>query len=196
MKHNKIFTIPNILSLSRIVMIPFIVLLYCVAKNSVAAGILLILSGVSDIADGQIARRCGMISDLGKALDPIADKLTQGAVLLCLATRVPLVLIPLLMLACKELLLGILGCLTIYRTGLVSMAAWHGKLATALLYLLMITHLLLPSIPVGASVGAVILCSVCILLSFILYLAHFFKILKEHPLTKEEKAHETLHRRI
>lgn len=47
----------------------------------------LALSGITDILDGFIARRFGMVSDVGKILDPVADKLTQGAVILCLAFR-------------------------------------------------------------------------------------------------------------
>ncbi len=50
---------------------------------------MLLLSGVTDLADGFIARHFHMISDLGKVLDPVADKLTQAAVLFCLITRFP-----------------------------------------------------------------------------------------------------------
>ena len=73
----KIVTIPNILSFFRICLLPVIVWLYGVENNYVWAGYILILSGVTDMADGYIARHFHMISNLGKILDPIADKLTQ-----------------------------------------------------------------------------------------------------------------------
>lgn len=51
------------------------------------------LSGLTDLADGYIARRFHRISNLGKILDPVADKLTQAAMLICLFTRFPHVLL-------------------------------------------------------------------------------------------------------
>ena len=82
----KIITIPNILSFFRLCLIPVIIWLYTVEKNDAAAGAVLILSGATDVADGFIARHFHMISDLGKVLDPIADKLTQAAMLFSLCT--------------------------------------------------------------------------------------------------------------
>ena len=69
-------TVPNLLSALRIVMVPiFIVLFY---KDYLGwAVFVLFLSGLSDSLDGKIARRFNQISDLGKILDPLADKLTQ-----------------------------------------------------------------------------------------------------------------------
>ena len=85
----KIWTIPNLLSLMRIALVPLIVWSYLNLEDGVLAGCLLVLSGATDIADGIIARRFNMISDLGKVLDPVADKLTQGAMLICLVALFP-----------------------------------------------------------------------------------------------------------
>ena len=74
----EIYTIPNAMSLFRLCLIPFIVYLYWRQKEYAAVG-LIVLSGATDIADGIVARRFHMVSDFGKILDPIADKLTQGA---------------------------------------------------------------------------------------------------------------------
>ena len=90
---NKIFTIPNLLSFLRICLIPVIIWLYLVKDNSIWAGFALIFSGVTDVLDGYIARRFQMISDFGKVLDPVADKLTQAAILICLSIRFPLMII-------------------------------------------------------------------------------------------------------
>ena len=80
---DRILTIPNVLSFFRLALIPVIIVLY--AKNEVwwAFG-MLVLSGVTDVVDGWVARTYHMVSNFGKAIDPVADKLTQIAVLLCL----------------------------------------------------------------------------------------------------------------
>ena len=72
--------IPNILTVSRFVFIPFIVtaLLY---ENYILAVILLTLSGLTDILDGVIARKFNLISNFGKLIDPLADKTTQVSIL-------------------------------------------------------------------------------------------------------------------
>ena len=101
-------TIPNMLSVFRLILIPFFVYAYCVEQNFWKTAALLALSGISDTADGYIARRFNMVSDLGKIIDPVADKLTQAAMLLCLLTRYPLMLLPLLLLTFKEISTGIL----------------------------------------------------------------------------------------
>lgn len=75
-------TIPNMLSVFRLILIPFFVYAYCVEQNFWKTAALLALSGISDTADGYIARRFNMVSDLGKIIDPVADKLTQAAMML------------------------------------------------------------------------------------------------------------------
>ena len=80
---NRIITVPNLLSFFRLCLIPVIIWSYCVKKNPLLAGEILLLSGLTDLADGYIARRFHMISNLGKILDPVADKLTQAAMLIC-----------------------------------------------------------------------------------------------------------------
>ncbi|MCR5484091.1 MAG: CDP-alcohol phosphatidyltransferase family protein [Clostridiales bacterium] len=76
-------TVPNLLSFLRIVMVPiFAVLFY--KGYPIWAVFVLFLSGLSDFLDGKIARRFNQISDLGKILDPIADKLTQMTIALML----------------------------------------------------------------------------------------------------------------
>ncbi|MBP5256377.1 MAG: CDP-alcohol phosphatidyltransferase family protein, partial [Clostridia bacterium] len=82
----KIFTIPNLMSMFRLVLIPVILILY-IKEKYVAAGVTFLISGITDVIDGWVARRFNMVSDLGKALDPAADKLTQAAALLCISFR-------------------------------------------------------------------------------------------------------------
>ena len=114
-----------------------------------------------------------MVSDLGKALDPLADKLTQAAMLFCLARRFPLMLLPLTLLAVKEICCAAASLTAIGRTGRVESADWHGKFSTALLYALFALHLAVPGISGTLSGTLILLCTGVMLLSFVLYLRRF-----------------------
>lgn len=175
---NKIITIPNILSFFRLCLIPVIIWLYCIRKQYMEAGIVLILSGATDVADGFIARHFHMISNLGKVLDPIADKLTQAAMLFSLCTRFPLMILPLALMVVKEAFMGITGLLIIRKTGSVFGADWHGKAATVLLYATMILHVFWFQIPETVSNVLIGACAVMIFISFMLYIRHNVRMLK------------------
>ena len=167
-KH-KIITIPNLLSFFRLLLIPVIVWLYVGKRDPLWACILLVLSGVTDIIDGIIARKCQMVSDFGKAFDPVADKLTQIAMLFCLVTRFKWMLLPLCVMVVKELTAGILGLVVIRKTGNVDGAVWHGKATTVSLYSMMVIHLVwynIPGVVSGILIGA---CTALALLSAYMY---------------------------
>lgn len=166
---NKIITIPNILSFFRICLIPVIVWLYTSEHDYVWAGYVLILSEVTDLLDGFIARHFNMISNLGKVLDPIADKLTQGVMLICLVLRFPLMIAPLILMLIKEIYMGVSGILIIRRNGIVSGADWHGKAATFLLDMTMVLHIFWLEITPTVSAALIIACSVMIIVSFVFY---------------------------
>ena len=174
----KIVTIPNILSFFRICLLPAIVWLYGVENNYVWAGYILILSGVTDMADGYIARHFHMISNLGKILDPIADKLTQGVMLLCLVLRFHWMIMPFILMIAKEIYMSVSGILVIQRTGIVCGAQWHGKAATCFLYGMMILHIFWQEITPVASMVSIIACTVMIGISFVLYGIRNVKVLK------------------
>ncbi len=164
----QILTLPNLLSLLRLLMIPLFVRLYLNGYDGWTAAVL-ILSGVTDAADGYIARHFNQISDFGKAFDPVADKLTQFAMLICLTARYPMMLLPLILLVVKEAFAGISGIGVIRKTGIVPGAEWHGKLATMLLYGMMILHVLWQDIPLWTSNILNVACILVMLLSLVLY---------------------------
>ena len=166
---NKIFTVPNILSFFRLCLIPLIVWLYMEKQDYLLTLIVLTLSGITDIADGIIARKCNMISDFGKAFDPIADKLTQFATLFCLVSRFSYMLYPLALLVFKEVCTGITSLISIRRTNTVKGALWHGKLTTVLLYAMMALHLLWYKIPRSLSLVTVGICLIAMTMSFVMY---------------------------
>ena len=180
LSRNEIFTVPNILSFCRLAMIPLIVYCYIWLENSLLTAGLLLLSGITDVADGIIARTFNMVSELGKALDPIADKLTQAVVLVCLISKFPYVLAAVVVFAVKEILNG-LGNLRLMRsTGKVHGALWHGKISTALLYIVMFIHLVWYTIPPTLSYILISLCIAVMLLSSVLYTIRNIKSRKEN----------------
>ena len=187
----KILTIPNLLSLLRLAMIPLLVWLYVSQQKYGWTAFVLLLSGLTDIVDGQIARRCNMVSDFGKFLDPIADKLTQLAMLACLMTRFPMMKIPLVLLLFKEIISGLMGVFAARKTGVVFSSEWHGKTTTVLLYLTITLHLLWINIPSYVTSGLTTLCTMMMLVSGILYLIRSIKLFRSNrdSSVHQNKAH-------
>lgn len=177
---NKVFTIPNIISFIRLALIPVFVWLYIFKKEYTGAIVILAISYISDLADGFIARRFNMTSNVGKIVDPIADKLTQIAMLICLVFRFPLMLIPLVFIVIKELFSGILGLVNVKKTKNVPSAVWHGKINTLLLNTTIIAHVVFPEIPSVVSNISIILCTAMMTVSAVLYaVMHFSDIRKQ-----------------
>ena len=177
-KKKEILTIPNLLSAFRLLLVPVIAWLYCGRENYPMTALVLLLSGATDIVDGFIARRFDMVSDLGKVLDPVADKLTQAAALGCLLTQFQAMWWVLGALVCKETVMAALGLLVIRRTGQVHSAAWHGKLAACVLYGVILIHVVWYQIPAEISALLAAAGAAAILLSLTLYtLSHVRRLL-------------------
>ena len=130
------------------------------------------------MADGFIARHFNAVSNVGKILDPIADKLTQAAMLFCLVTRFPLMAAPLGVLVLKEIFIGTTGLLMIRKTGEVIGADFHGKVATTLLYIMMILHIFWISIPAGISAATIGICLVSMIFTLFIYGKRNVKVLR------------------
>ena len=182
---HRIVTIPNALSLLRLLMIPLFVWLYVGKHDYLGTTIVLFLSGLTDTLDGIIARHFHMVSDLGKALDPGADKLTQIAMMSCLVTRFPLMLVPLALLLVKEVTDGIMSLIILKKSGEVHSADWHGKVTTALLYATMILHVIWFDIPAALSQALLLLCSVMLIFSFIMYLIRNTRLIRACSATEK-----------
>lgn len=144
--------IPNLLSLLRIILIPVFMWSYLNARSPeefFISSLILIASGLTDMLDGMIARRFHMITDLGKILDPVADKLSQFAIIACLIVRYPVFTALLLVFIIKEVLMMIGGILLFKRKIHPGGAKWFGKLATCFFYVTTISVVLFPSIQTG-----------------------------------------------
>lgn len=174
----KIFTIPNIISFFRLLLIPLIVYSYIFLDNNILAIMLIILSGLTDIIDGKIARKFNMVSDLGKILDPVADKLTQIAVIACLIFKYKIMLLVVVILIIKEIALAITGLLTISSAKKVDSAVWHGKFCTVIIYTTMFVLLLVPDLPYLLVKTLAFICIAIMVISSSLYLRDRYHIIK------------------
>ena len=187
MNKRRVFTIPNLLSLLRLLMVPLFVWTYTIRQDGALTALVLAISGLTDILDGQIARRYNMVSDVGKILDPIADKITQGAMLICLLTRFPAMWIPLILLIVKEAFVGITSLMVMRETGRVEGAEIHGKVTTCFLYGLMLVHLLWHSIPNGLSIALIVMTTLVMLMSFWLYGMRNIAMLKRAKTRRDKR---------
>ena len=171
-----VLTIPNLLSLFRILLIPQIVWLYAVALRGYAALAVVALSALTDVADGFIARHFHMVSELGKVLDPIADKLTQAALLLCLAFRYGVLYWVFALFALKEILQGLLGLAVVKATGHMQFARWYGKLSTVIFYGTMFLLILPIELPELLTHVLILLCTGALMLAMVCYTHDYLEI--------------------
>ncbi len=132
--------IPNALTIMRFLFIPFI-LFYIFTGNYILAFIFFTISGLTDIADGFIARKFNLISNFGKLMDPLADKLTQISTLTSLVITDIIPLWILIIVLLKEFIM-IVGASFLYGKDVVVYSKWYGKLATVLFYVAIVFSLL------------------------------------------------------
>lgn len=181
----QILTIPNLLSLFRILLIPLILWLYIGLNEYYWTIVVIAISGLSDVIDGFIARRFNQVSDFGKALDPIADKLTQGSLILCLTTRYPWMIALIIIFILKEVVMSIMGLIILKKDNSMNSAKWHGKVATAFLYISLCVLILFPEIPLTVVNIIIIIVAIALIInSLVLYLIFYIKILLKRK--KEE----------
>lgn len=133
--------IPNALTIVRLLLIPFIIL-HIFTGNYILAFVIFTLSGITDIADGFIARKFNLVSNFGKLMDPLADKLTQICTLtsLVITNIIPIWILIIVLL--KEFIM-IVGASFLYGKDVVVYSKWYGKLATVLFYIAIVCSLLL-----------------------------------------------------
>lgn len=144
-----VFTIPNMLSLFRLVLIPVYVSIYLNATKTqdyFIAGTILAVSCLTDMIDGQIARRFNLISNLGKILDPIADKFTQLALVICLSIRYPVLYHVLVVFLIKEFFQLIVAFIKFRQGKVLPGAIPAGKVCTTVLFSSLTLMVLIPDL--------------------------------------------------
>lgn len=130
----KFKNIPNILSVIRILLVFVFVWVLFVYDNVMLALLIFLIAGATDVVDGYLARRNNWITNLGKILDPFADKLMQCTVLVSLWIKdiVPLwFVVPFF---AKEIFTLIIGAVVIKRRSVNVVSKWYGKCAVCIFY--------------------------------------------------------------
>lgn len=183
----QVLTIPNAMSLFRLLLIPVYLYLYLTKKDYTAAIVVIVLSALTDILDGWIARRFNMISDLGKFLDPVADKLTQAAILLSLSMRYKRLFVLFGLFAAKEITMLVFGSVALKRTNTINSAKWYGKLGTVVLEGSLMVMVLFPNLPLDVVNALVVGC--CALLVFVLamYLRFYIHLFRAYAQSGEKQ---------
>lgn len=132
--------VPNILCIFRIIMIPFILLFLLdnplvmgisAGLRMLAAGILFLLVIITDLFDGKIARRYDLVSDLGKFLDPIADKMLVLSVLCAFMGNDFITVVPVVIILAREFCVTTLRMMAASRGDVLSAKMW-GKVKTTI----------------------------------------------------------------
>ena len=176
----EIMTIPNLLSLFRLILIPVYVVMYLNATEPVhyyIAGGILAVSCLTDLVDGQIARRFNMISTVGKVLDPFADKLTQFTLAICLAVQFPVVWVMVCLIFVKEIFQLIAGIIAFRKGKMLKGALLAGKICTTILFLSLIIMVLTPPHLITNTIVTIVTAIdiVFLLISFISYAMAYYK---------------------
>lgn len=186
----EIFSIPNLLGYFRLLLIPIFSYIYCTAQSDrdyyIASGIVLV-SSLTDMFDGKIARKFNMITELGKMLDPIADKLTHAALAFCLATRYPVMWILLALMAVKEGYMAVMGIKYLRIGKKLDGAMWFGKVCTALLFVVLLVLFFLPNLPMHVVTILITISMVVMLFTLVMYVPVFRKMGQESVSADYEK---------
>ncbi len=169
-------SIPNLLSVFRLLLVPVFVSAFILlpSEQYYWLAVILLVSGITDVLDGYIARRFHQVTQLGKILDPIADKITVAVVLFCLMFLYRQVSLVLSVYIAKELLMGI-GAFILAKRGIKPISArWFGKVATFVTYTVMFLFIIIPHIGDIWLVVCNVLVIVVTLFALVMYGKEFF----------------------
>ncbi|MCL2086353.1 MAG: CDP-alcohol phosphatidyltransferase family protein [Oscillospiraceae bacterium] len=175
--------IPNVISVLRVLLVPVFVY-YIIMGETVTAGVVLGISGITDVLDGWLARQFNWVTTVGKILDPLADKLTHITVSIVFIIKFntfwPIFAVFLL----KESLMIILVGRMVKKGVKFKGSKWFGKVATVVFFLTMVGVLFLPdvlgiSIPDSALLGLFSLNLVLAVISALMYIPDYREYKKQ-----------------
>lgn len=173
----EILTIPNLLSLFRLILIPVYVTIYLRAEESAdyfLAAAILAVSCLTDLIDGKIARRFNMISTVGKILDPLADKMTQFSLILCLAMEYPILRYLVCLFFVKEIFQLVAGAIRLRSGKMLKGALISGKICTTVLFISLIAMVMFPGLSQKAVTIITIIDGIFLLIAFADYAFAYF----------------------
>lgn len=182
----KLKHIPNVFSIIRILLVGLFIYLFFndYPKNIAGAVVVFLTAGLTDVLDGFLARKYNWITNLGKILDPIADKLMQCTVLVCMLIKslIPAwLVIPFIL---KELLILSGGLFMIKRRSLVAVSNVFGKITVVFFYASVVFCIFARDFLEANPVVLYIVCSLVLLAAMaalINYILAYFKTLRMQP---------------
>ena len=181
--------IPNFLTVLRFFLIPFTVY-YLVNDQFILAIIFLTLSGLTDVLDGAIARKFNFITNFGKLIDPLADKITQLSLLGTLVVKNIIPLWILVVVLIKEAAM-VAGASFLYGQELVVSSKWYGKASTVLFYLAIVLSMIFRDLEIQTSIDLIIyyIAVTMTIFSLVMYFREFYMkgYLKKENLKLNEK---------
>lgn len=188
-----LLSVPNILTYFRFLLVPAFIILYLNAESflgNLLAVACVAASAVTDVLDGKIARKKNQITDIGKILDPVADKAMEAAMMFCIMVKYPSVIILIVTFGLKELISLCFSGYLFKNKKNIGGAMWCGKVCTVVLYIVMFIFLLFPNLS-STVVAVMIIVSVAVMvMAFIVYMHAYLNLLKE--LKKERKEAENM----
>lgn len=182
----ELWTIPNMLSMFRLVLIPVYIYIYLNATEDhhywIAAAILAI-SCLTDMIDGKIARKFNMISQVGKVLDPVADKMTQFSLMVCLSTQRKAIRVLLLLFVVKEFFQLVAMILNLRKGKALDGALMSGKISTTVLFISLIILVMMPRLSNTIADAITMISAVFLIIAFVDYVrAYYGKNKKVHDM--------------
>ena len=173
----EILTIPNLLSLFRLLLVPVYMTIYLNAsqpRDYVTAAVILAISCMTDMVDGKIARRFNMITTFGKFLDPVADKVTQFTLIVCLSVKYPILWNLVVLFVIKESFQFIAGLITFRKGRMLTGALITGKICTTVLFVSLTAMILMPDMSKRAVNIITVLDGIFMLMAFADYIHAYF----------------------
>lgn len=177
----EVYSIPNILCYIRILLIPVFIYVYVNAKDAVdyyMAAAIIFLSGLTDFCDGFIARKFNQVTELGKLIDPVADKLTQAAIIIALMFKIKWMFFLVVLFVIKELSMLINGIILLRKGKKLDGAMWFGKVSTVVFYFSTFIMILFPMLNSMVENILMIISAFFMALSFFMYNIEYFKMYK------------------
>ena len=171
-----LWKIPNILCYIRFLLIPVFVVTYIRAdepKQYIQAAAIVFLSGLTDFLDGFIARKFDMVTELGKIIDPLADKLMQASLIFILVVKIKWMFLLLILFVVMQLFLLVAGLVMLKKGTKLNGAKWFGKVSTTVFYATMLVLVALPSLRIGITNVLMMVCGAFLLLSFLMYIKEY-----------------------
>ena len=172
-----LLTIPNFLSLFRLLLVPVYMTIYLNGsqpRDYIAAAVILAVSCLTDMIDGKIARKYNMGSKVGQLLDPIADKITQLALIICLSVKYPVLWNLVILFVIKESFQSIAAFVTYRKGKILTGALFSGKICTTVLFMSLILMVLMPDMDTKVVNIITIVDGIFMLVAFVDYIRAYF----------------------